>query len=75
MNTLAAIAHSLVGAQAMVEAKVLDHILKLLKSQSLRVVEGSCLLVTRLLDHNLTVSALLELNLSNLSKQLVLLSR
>jgi hypothetical protein len=72
MDTLATIARWLVGAQAIVEAKVQDHILKLLKSQKLRSVDGSCLLLTRLLDHDVTAPAILELNFS---KQLMLLSR
>jgi hypothetical protein len=57
----------------MVEAKVQDHILKLLKSQSLWVVGGTCLLVVELAGHELTVPAILELDLLNLLKQLVFL--
>jgi hypothetical protein len=75
MDTLATITCWLVGAQAMVVAKVQDHILKLLKSQILGVAERSSLLVPRLLDHDLTAPAILELDLSDLSKQLLFFLR
>jgi hypothetical protein len=70
--TLAKIGRWLEGAQAMVNAKVQDHILKLLKSQSMVVLGWTCLLVAELLGHELTAPTILELNLS---KQLMLLLR
>jgi hypothetical protein len=66
MDTLATIARWSEGAQAIVDAKAQDHILKLLKSQSLRVAGGTCLLVVELAGHELTVPAILELDLLNL---------
>jgi hypothetical protein len=54
----------------MVKAKVQDHILELLKTQSSGV---TCQLVAVLLNHDLTAPAILELNLLDLSKQLVFL--
>ncbi|KAJ7913980.1 armadillo-type protein [Mycena leptocephala] len=74
-HALAVIAQSLEGAQAMVDANVLDHILKLLKSQSSEVAGWTCRLVAELFGHNLTLPAILRLNLLNVSKQLMLLSR
>jgi hypothetical protein len=59
----------------MFNAKVQDHILKLLKSGSWEVAGGTCRLVTELLGHELTAPAILELNLLNLLKQLISLSR
>jgi hypothetical protein len=53
----------------MVDAKVQEHILKLLKSQS---VYWTCQLVKELAGHEPTVPAILELNLL---KQLVVLAR
>jgi hypothetical protein len=67
---LVGIAHWVEGAQAMVEAKVQDHILKLLESQSSWIT--ACLLVEELAGHEPTVSAILDLNLL---KQLVVLAR
>jgi hypothetical protein len=63
------------GAQVMVKAKVQDQILKLLKSQTPEALGRSCLLVARLLGHDLTAPTILELNLLDLSKQLVCLSQ
>ncbi len=68
---MAAIAHWLEGAQAMVDAKVQDQILKLLKSQSWGVTYRTCWLVDELAGHEPTVPAILE---SNLLKQLVVLA-
>jgi hypothetical protein len=59
----------------MVDANVLDHVLKLLKSQSSEVAGWTCRLVAELFGHNLTLPAILSLNLLNVSKQLMLLSR
>jgi hypothetical protein len=56
----------------MVDAKVQDHILKLLKSQSRGVVDQTCWLVVRLAGHEATVPAILDLNLL---KQFVVLAR
>jgi hypothetical protein len=53
----------------MIDAKVQDHILKLLKSENSLV---TCLLVENLAGHKPTVPAILELNLL---KQLVVLAR
>jgi hypothetical protein len=47
----------------MVDAKVQDHILKLLKSQSSRVRYWTCRLMEELADHEPTVLAILDLNL------------
>jgi len=69
-STLAEIAHWLEGAQAIVEAKVQDHVLKLLESQSSWVT--ACLLVEELASHEPTVPAVLDLNLL---KQLVALAK
>jgi hypothetical protein len=70
---LAAIAQWLDGAQALVDAKVQDHILKLLKyRRSWGVPKYLCLLIQKLAGHELTAPAVLELNLL---KQLVILSR
>jgi hypothetical protein len=55
----------------MVDAKVQDHILKLLKSQSQEVSSQTCRLVAELAGHEPTVSAILELNIL---KQLVVVS-
>ncbi len=55
----------------MVDAKVQDHILKLLKSQREIAVFRTCRLVERLAGHEPTVPAILELNLL---KQLVVLA-
>jgi hypothetical protein len=55
----------------MVDAKVQDHILKLLKSQSTEVTNWTCWLVEELAGHEPTVPAILELNLL---KQLVVLA-
>jgi hypothetical protein len=52
----------------MVDAKVQDHILKLLKSQDWGVVNQACSLVDKLASHEPTVPAILD---SNLLKQLV----
>jgi hypothetical protein len=71
LYALAAIAHWLEGAQAMVDAKVQDHILKLLNSQHPWVQRGTCWLVENLAGHEPTVPAILELNLL---KQLVVLT-
>jgi hypothetical protein len=68
---LAMIAQWLDGARAMVDAKVQDHILGLLKSQSWGVRRHTCLLTEKLAAHELTAPAVLELNLL---KQLVILS-
>jgi hypothetical protein len=55
----------------MVDAKVQDHILKLLKSQDWMVTYRSCWLMEELAGHELTVAAILDLNLL---KQLVVLA-
>jgi hypothetical protein len=55
----------------MVDAKVQDHILKLLQSQRSEVAEGICLLMAELARYDFAVLAILELDLVNLSKQLV----
>ena len=65
---LATIARWLEGAQAMVDAKVQDHILKLLKSY----LFVTCWLVEELAGHEPIVPAILELNIL---KQLVVLAR
>jgi hypothetical protein len=65
------IARWLEGAQAIVDAKVHDHILKLLESQDVVVVDWTCLLVKNLAGHEATVPAILELNLL---KQLMVLA-
>jgi hypothetical protein len=70
-ETLARIAVWLKGAQAMVDAKVQDHILKLLESQSWGVTIQICFLVEKLASHEPTVLAILDLNLL---KQLVVLA-
>jgi hypothetical protein len=62
------IAHWLEGAQAMIDAKVQDHIFKLLKSQSGGIRDWTCWLVHKLAGDEPTVLAILELNLL---KQLV----
>jgi hypothetical protein len=59
------------GAQAMVDAKVQDRILKLLKSQNVAVVGKICHLMAQLAGHELTAPAVLQLNLL---KQLVVLA-
>jgi hypothetical protein len=55
----------------MVDAKVHDHILKLLKSASWEVMEWTCLLVAELAGHKLIVPAILDLELL---KELVVLA-
>ncbi|KAJ7906080.1 RhoGEF Rgf2 [Mycena leptocephala] len=55
----------------MVDAKVQDHILKLLKSQNVAVVGKICHLMAQLAGHELTAPAILQLNLL---KQLVVLA-
>jgi hypothetical protein len=70
-GALAVIAWWLEGAQAMVDAKVQDHILKLLKSRKLGLKAETCWLLLRLASHKPTVPAILELNLL---KQLVVLA-
>jgi hypothetical protein len=55
----------------MVNAKVPDHILKLLKSQTPWVMAQACSLMEELAGHELTVLAILDLNLL---KQLVVLA-
>jgi hypothetical protein len=55
----------------MVDAKVQDHILELLKSQNWRVTNWTHRLVIELAGHKPTVPAILELNLL---KQLVVLA-
>jgi hypothetical protein len=55
----------------MVDAKVQDHILKLLESQSWGVTYRACQLVEALAGHEPIVPAILELNLL---KQLVVLA-
>ncbi|KAJ7872107.1 hypothetical protein B0H13DRAFT_2553919 [Mycena leptocephala] len=67
-RALATIGYWLEGAQAMVDAKVQDYILKLLKSQGFGVKPATCQLLARLANHEPTVPAILELNLL---KQLV----
>ena len=56
----------------MVDAKVHDHILKLLNSQRWEIKYWTYRLVERLAGHEHTVPAILELNLF---KQLVVLAR
>jgi hypothetical protein len=68
---LVQIAHWLEGAQALVDAKVEDHILKLLKSRSLGVKPETCRLLATLASHESTVPAILELNIL---KQLVVMT-
>jgi hypothetical protein len=70
-SVLAMIAQRLDGAQAMVDAKVQDYILKWLKSQSSHVRIVTCELIGSLARHKPAVLAILELNLS---KQLVALA-
>jgi hypothetical protein len=65
------IAQWLKGAQAMINAKVQDHILKLLQSQSSGVPGWTCKLMENLAGYEPTVPAILELNLL---KQLVVLA-
>jgi hypothetical protein len=60
------------GAQAVVDARVQDHILKLLKSRSSEFASWTCPLVVELADHELAAPAILGLNLL---KQLIFLSR
>jgi hypothetical protein len=60
------------GAQAVVDARVQDHILKLLKSRSSEFASWTCPLVVELAGHELTAPAILGLNLL---KQLIFLSR
>jgi hypothetical protein len=55
----------------MVNAKVQDHILKLLKSQNLMVINCTCKLMASLAGHEPTVLTILDLNLL---KQLVVLA-
>jgi hypothetical protein len=71
LHALAGIAHWLEGAQAMVDAKVHDHILKLLKSQSSGILYQTCWLMENLAGHEPTVPAILDLNIL---KQLVVLA-
>jgi hypothetical protein len=70
-HTLFRIAHWLEGAQALVNAKVQDHIFKLLKSQGSWVATQTCQLMEVLAGHKPTVPAILELNPL---KQLVVLA-
>ena len=72
LYALAGIAHWLEGAQALVNAKVQDHILTLLKSQSWGVLDWTCKLMKELAGHEPTVLAILDLNLL---KQLVVLAK
>jgi hypothetical protein len=55
----------------MVNAKVLDHILKLLKSREPDVAAQTCWLMSKLADHEPPVPAILDLNIL---KQLVVLA-
>jgi hypothetical protein len=55
----------------MVDAKVQDQILKLLKSQDWKVTYWTCKLIASLAGHEPTVPAILDLNLL---KQLVVLA-
>jgi hypothetical protein len=70
-KALAVIAEWLEGAQAMVDAKVQDHILNLLQSQGSYIVSRACWLVKELAGHEPTVPAILDLNLL---KRLVVLA-
>jgi hypothetical protein len=70
--TLSTIARWLEGAQAMVDAKVQDHISKLFNSQDPWVQLGTCWLVENLAGHEPIVPAILELNLL---EQLMVLAR
>jgi len=58
---LSQIAHSLDGAQAVVDAKALDHVLKLLHSPRTKLRRWTCELVGRLASHFPTAETLLEL--------------
>ncbi|KAJ7257953.1 armadillo-type protein [Mycena haematopus] len=60
--TLFQIARSVDGAKAMVDAKVLDHVLILFKSPTPSIRRWACELVGRLANHNSTRSAVLKLN-------------
>ncbi|KAF7350485.1 hypothetical protein MVEN_01354100 [Mycena venus] len=61
--TLSQIARWLDGAQAIVDAKALDHVVELLESSSPNIREETCELVGRLAIHGPTASAVLELQL------------
>jgi hypothetical protein len=59
------------GAQAVVDAKALDHVQKLLKSPSWNMRFWTCVLVEALAEHESTASAILELNLNAQLESLV----
>ncbi|KAJ7234567.1 armadillo-type protein [Mycena rebaudengoi] len=59
------------GAQAVVDAKALDHVQKLLKSPSWNMRFWTCVLVEVLAEHESTASAILELNLNAQLESLV----
>ncbi|KAJ6531049.1 armadillo-type protein [Mycena capillaripes] len=61
MYTLSQIARWRDGPQAIVTAKMLDHVLELLESQSSNVREETCLLIGRLIGHESTAPAVLDL--------------
>jgi hypothetical protein len=50
------------GAQAIVDAKALDHVLWFLKSLNPDIRKGTCELMGRLAEHESTAPAILELN-------------
>ena len=61
MHTLSQIASWLEGAQAIVDAMVLDYVLVLLKSSRSEVRERTCTLLGWLSTHEFTAAAVLEL--------------
>ncbi|KAJ7830066.1 armadillo-type protein [Mycena olivaceomarginata] len=64
MNTLFHIAKWVDGAKGVVDAKVLDHVLRLLESPNLDTRELASKLVGNLTSHKSTAPAVLKLNLS-----------
>ncbi|KAJ7830051.1 armadillo-type protein [Mycena olivaceomarginata] len=60
--TLSQIVQWVDGAKGVVDAKVLDHILRLLESPNPDIQEWACVLVEGLASHEATASAILQLN-------------
>ncbi|KAJ6532359.1 armadillo-type protein [Mycena capillaripes] len=64
IDVLSKIAQKPDGAQAVVDAKALDHVHKLLKSPNWNMRFWTCVLVEALAEHESTASAILALNLN-----------
>ncbi|KAJ7688116.1 armadillo-type protein [Mycena rosella] len=71
IDVLSKVAQKPDGAQAVVDAKALDHVQKLLKSPSWNMRFWTCVLVEVLAEHESTASAILELNLNAQLESLV----